>query len=416
MNVLMLSLLYPPKTLAQVSRASRDGLQNQINNYQWAFVEGVRQSLAPEESLSLVNCLPVGIFPLYYRKAWLPSWEETGYQELGSINIPAVKQWQRHKKAARAISAWVQNSPDNRQVLVYSLYLPYMQAVAKVKKSFPDIRATVIVTDLPNELGIASGRKGLLQKIEYAMGNRRMELCSVFDGFVLLTKAMASALPIADKQRLLMEGLILPDKREGQEMEEVPAQGAVGAALKAAQESKRAPIVLYTGTLNRELGIGELLEAFEGLPQVDLWLCGKGDMEAQIQEAAREHPNIQYFGFVDQRQALAMQAAADVLINPRSPRGEFTKYSFPSKTLEYMRSGKPVLCYRLEGIPAEYGRYLMYIQRPGAVGIRSAVRKLLALPSYQRQQLGQAAQAFVEKEKLAHKQCQKLLRFMRGLT
>ena len=46
MNLLFLTLLYSPRTLPQVSRDSKDGLQNQINSYQWAFVEGLPQSLS----------------------------------------------------------------------------------------------------------------------------------------------------------------------------------------------------------------------------------------------------------------------------------------------------------------------------------------------------------------------------------
>ena len=71
MNILFLTLLYPEETKVQTAAASRDGLQNQIDNYQRAFVRGIRENLRKGESLELVNSLPVGIFPLRYRKLWL---------------------------------------------------------------------------------------------------------------------------------------------------------------------------------------------------------------------------------------------------------------------------------------------------------------------------------------------------------
>ncbi|MEA5014480.1 MAG: glycosyltransferase [Candidatus Limiplasma sp.] len=420
MNLLFLTLLYPPKTLEQVSRDSKDGLQNQINSYQWAFVEGLRQNLGEGESLSILNSLPVGTFPGRYRKLLLPSWREKGFSELGSLNLPFFKQRARSRKAARAIVAWAKESPANRQVLLYSLYLPYMQAVAKAKKRFGDLKATVIVTDLPNELGISSGRRGMMKRLEYAMGDQRIQLCSAFDGFVLLTEPMAQALPIQGKPRMVIEGLILPRPQEGagERAQEKgnPPESRGGKPSEAPGESSPLPVVLYTGTLNRELGIGELLEAFTELPHCQLWLCGRGDMEEKARQAAQAFSNIRYFGFVSQGEALALQARADILVNPRSGKGVFTRYSFPSKTLEYMRSGKPVLSYPLEGIPREYDPYLVYIRGEGAGGIREAVQGLLAMPRAQRENLGQAAQAYVLARKNPKVQCQKLLGFLRGLS
>ncbi len=405
MNHLFLTLLYPEKAVAEVTRDSKDGLQNQINNYQWAFVKGMEENLREGETLSILNAMPVGVFPLHYRKLFLPSreWQE-GFSELGSWNLPWVKQWQRKRKAAKAINQWAKASAKNRSVLIYSLYLPYLQAVLRAKKSFPDLRATVIVTDLPNELGIASGRQGFLKRMEYRMGREKMELCRELDGFVLLTKHMAEALPLDGKAQMVMEGMILPQ-----------APAASLPEPEEAEEPKPFPVVLYTGTLNRELGIGELLAAFEYVEDCELWLCGRGDMEDPVKAACKTNPRIRYFGFVSQSKALRLQLQADLLINPRTRAGVFTRYSFPSKTLEYMRSGKPVLCFRLEGIPKEYDGYLRYIQGEGGAGILEAIRDLLALPIETREKMGAAAKDYVLSQKNAKVQSQKLMAFLRSL-
>ena len=402
MNILFLTLAYHPQSLAEVTRASRDGLQNQINNYQWAFMEGLRSSMGNTGVLSVCNALPVGIFPLRYRKAFLPSRRfEAHFQELGCINLPWVKQRARQKKALRAIKAWAAANPNNRSILLYSLYLPYMRAIADAKKCFPDLKATVIVTDLPNEMGIASGRKGFLKAAEYAMGREKIELCTAFDGFVLLTRHMAEVLPIEGKGQCVMEGLILPQ----------PGEATPADAVE--DEPKATPVVLYSGTLNRELGIGELLKAFALMPEYTLWLCGRGDMEKEVESACKAHNNIRYFGFVSHGKALRLQNQADALINPRSSAGLFTRYSFPSKTLEYMRSGKPVLCYQLEGIPADYDPFLTYIQPDE--GIAAAVRSVLTLSEQDRQKIGEAAKNYVLAEKNASTQCQKLFQFLQAL-
>ena len=401
MNTLFLTLLYHPDEVEAVSRLSRDGLQNQINNYQWAFIQGLRQQLAPGETLHVLNALPVGVFPNHYRSFYLKrkTFAE-GFSQLGGFNLPGLKQRSRARQAERAIENWLKASPDNRTLLVYTLYLPYMQAIARVKRRHPDVKASVIVTDLPNELGIASGRRGWLKRLEYHMGHQRLALCSIFDGYILLTAPMAEALHITGKPILVMEGLV----------GEAPVVSAEGIA-----PDDQRPAVLYTGTLNRELGIDLLLEAMEGLPEVQLWLCGHGDMEAEIRKASQTYDHIRYFGFVPQATALMLQQKSFALINPRTSNGAFTRYSFPSKTLEYMRSGKPVLCCKLEGIPAEYDELLCYMEPQTAQGIRESVQALLTKPEAERVQMGSRAREFVLREKNSRAQCGRLMMFLRNL-
>lgn len=102
MNVLMLSLMYPEDMKTQVARDARDKLQNQINSYQRAFVEGIKANLLPDERLEIVNALPVGVFPLQYRRLLIPSgWhDEHAMYELGCINLPGIKQYGRARRAA----------------------------------------------------------------------------------------------------------------------------------------------------------------------------------------------------------------------------------------------------------------------------------------------------------------------------
>ncbi|MBP3372399.1 MAG: glycosyltransferase [Clostridia bacterium] len=401
MNVLLMSLMYPEDQMEEVTQNAKDKLQNQINSYQRAFVEGIRQNLQESEKLHILNCLPVGIFPLQYRQLVLKSGshDQGTIMQIGCINLPWFKQQMRMHLAERELIRLIEASPENRTVLVYTQYLPYMQAIVRAKKRFPDLKAAVIVTDLPNDLGLASGRKGLMKKIEYKRGDESLRLLRQMDGFVLLTEPMADALQIREKPYTVIEGLILK-KTE---------------ALIGNDTAEEKPVVLYTGTLEPGLGIAEMLEAFRNMPDYDLWICGQGSMQAEVQKAADTCENIMYYGFVPQQKALALQARASALINPRQPSGIFTKYSFPSKTLEYMRSGKPTLCCRLEGIPADYEPYLCFIDEVGSTGIEKAVRKLMVLSQEEQKRLGESARNYVLEHKNPMVQCRKLMALLRQL-
>ena len=401
MNILFLTLLYRPEQKEAVAQCSRDGLQNQNDSFQWALIDGLKAGMGEGETLSILNALPVGVYPTHYRKLWLPgSQTHAHFRELASLNLPWFKQRMRMWLAERYLEQWIAASPYNRTILLYTLYLPYMQAIARVKQRHPDVQTSVIVTDLPNELGIASGRNGLLKRIEYWRGRRCLSLVNTFDGYVLLTQPMADALHIDQKPAIVLEGLVVSD---------VTTQGQI-----AIPEDRR-PAVLYSGTLNRELGIAELLTSFQGLDGVQLWLCGRGDMVAEVEQAAKENRNIHYFGFVAQETALALQTRASALINPRTAQGIFTRYSFPSKTLEYMRSGKPVLCCKLEGIPDEYDAYLRYIDPQTPEGIRAAVLALFALPKQERSDIGVRSRHFALEHKNNKVQALRVLSFLNQL-
>ncbi len=402
MNVLMMTLYYPDECYEEVASLSKSGMQNQINNYQKAFIEGIVSCLEPHEELSVINALPVGIYPLQYCKLWLKetSYENGRVHQLGALNIPIIKQQMRANRAAKALKRWVQASPCNRTVLVYTQYLPYLKAIIHVKRECPDLKVAVIVTDLPNEYGLSSGRRGLLKKLERRMGEKQLSLCKEMDAFVLLTKHMAEVIPCDGKQTLVIEGLI--QQHKDQEVET------------SACECKPFE-VLYTGTLSPELGIREMLEAFAGMPEYHLRICGGGAMTEETKAFADKYANIHFEGFVPQKKALALQAQANALINPRSPAGTFTRYSFPSKTLEYMRSGKPVLCYKLDGIPDDYDDYLCYITEAGSSGLQEAVRSLAAMNEMQRTEMGEKARNYVLTHKNPSAQCQKLLDWLRLL-
>ena len=56
MNVLLMSLMYPEDQLEEVTQNAKDKLQNQINSYQRAFVQGIRENLQDGEKLDILNC------------------------------------------------------------------------------------------------------------------------------------------------------------------------------------------------------------------------------------------------------------------------------------------------------------------------------------------------------------------------
>ena len=102
-----------------------------------------------------------------------------------------------------------------------------------------------------------------------------------------------------------------------------------------------------------------------------------------------------------------------MLVNPRPTAEEFVKYSFPSKTMEYMSTGTPVLTTVLPGMPEEYHPYVYLIRDETPQGIARALKDTLAQSDEALLQKGMAARNFVLTEKDNVTQAEKILEMLK---
>lgn len=238
-------------------------------------------------------------------------------------------------------------------------------------------KAIGIVTDIPDFLPGKAGGK-TFRKLFYENLNK----C---DGFVLLTESMADYLNIK-KPYVVIEGIC--EEASSERLEKFPEN-----------------VVLYAGGLEKDYGVIDLCEAFCDIEGAELWLYGKGRCLDEIVAFSEKYPNIKYKGVAKNDEILALEKKATLLVNPRNPIGEFTKYSFPSKNMEYMSSGTPVLCYMLPGMPNEYRSYIYEIK----ADIKSGLTEILAKDRKELDAFGLSAKEFVLKNKNLYKQADKVL-------
>ncbi len=153
---------------------------------------------------------------------------------------------------------------------------------------------------------------------------------------------------------------------------------SAGAIAKNIVEKK---VFFYAGGLNAEYGVQSLLSAFQVLSEVDedveLWLCGKGELVSDIEILTNKYKNIRYFGYLSQPDIDRLMGDVFCLMNCRNPNDDFVKYSFPSKLLEYLVSGIPILTTKLPGVPNEYDEYLNYLDGSDSGCIVEGVMKIL---------------------------------------
>ena len=173
--------------------------------------------------------------------------------------------------------------------------------------------------------------------------------------------------------------------------------------------------IVYTGSMNKKYGIITLLDAFKLIEgsEYELILCGLGNAEPVIKERASQDSRIHFMGKVDHQKILELQRSATVLVNPRQNNEEFTKYSFPSKILEYLSAGVPIVAYKLDGISNEYNNYLHYVESDDPFSLAKVIKDVCSLSKEQRQKEGINNATFVNENKNSIVQTEKILAFYR---
>lgn len=252
-----------------------------------------------------------------------------------------------------------------------------------------------IITDMPEFQGISKSSVGL--KINHFL----VRLC---DAYIFLTEQMNDYCNTAEKPYTVIEGFA--------DTKEIMSQLACGVKNR---EDKF--ICLYAGGLSTKYGLDNLVKGFikANLVNSELHIYGNGDYAKELLELAAENQTVKFFGMRENKEVLEDEYSASLLINPRPAGDEYTKYSFPSKTLEYMSSGTPVLTTRLPGIPREYDDYLFYLDDVSIEGIASTITDIYNMPRDSIFALGNKARMYVCKEKSNIKQAEKLVCFIKKL-
>ena len=228
-------------------------------------------------------------------------------------------------------------------------------------------------------------------------GRISARLMKKYSAYVLLTEAMNEIANPARRPHIVMEGLCAPD-----------------ADAPRAPRGDGRRIIVYSGSLWREAaGIEMLIEGFRraDIADAELEFYGKGELVPEIERIAESNPRVRYMGSLDNQSMARRLREVDLLVNPRPSSAEFCKYSFPSKTMDYMASGVPVLMTRLPGLPSDYRERVFFIEDETPDGVAAALERVLSQSDEALLAFGDEARRFVLSEKNHLAQTARLLDF-----
>ena len=401
MNLYLLFGLFPKEMQEEIYKNSKRDVQNAANVLQWNIVRALDEAGGEDLNFKIINSVYVPSFPKGYKKAFIPSMpfsHKEGAEDfnVGFFNSYLLASMFKYWSLRRYFKKKLAKNHADTTIMFYALTLPFAKLARYVKKKYPDIKICAVVPDLPQYMDTQSKKKAWYKRIVKDMRIRATYSCTRFiDKYIVLTETMKTDLNT--ENYLVMEG-IAPQFKE----------------FSYVERDKK--IVIYAGTLNKRYGIMDLVEAFSIASaknsSLELHIYGYGDSVLDIKEACKTNSAIKYFGTVSSDQLKDVILNADVLVNPRKNNEVFTKYSFPSKNLDYLSYGIPFVGYKLDGIPSEYFSYIITPNSDENCDLAEKILEAADMNKDERYNYYMHARDFIENNKSCGIQGKRILDFL----
>lgn len=367
----------------EVCRAE-PGCSEAANNFQMHLLEALADRKLHVKSITAASLLAIASYPRN-RRIFIKTQIYSLHPKIELTMVPFINFGRIIKNITAAISFLgfiikkiVTQGQVPDAVILYNLNLPY-SLPAFILRLLTGVPIFLIAADLPMP-GSLSPRTLLrcvdafLQKLLIKKG----------DGLIVLSRAIAMDFA-PGKQFLHMEGGI-----------EVQHSRPSGYVKMTKQGNHEIISFLYAGTLSEIGGIRLLMEAFKKvrIDNCELWICGRGDLESEVKELAQYDEKVKFFGFLERERLLELLLSSTILLNPR-PNYPVNRYSFPSKLLEYLASGRPVITTATPDVSEEYGDKVFILREETPEALARLIEEVCQLPQEYLMGFGARAREYV---------------------
>lgn len=399
-KIIYISRLCSPKVMDYLFSTSLEKPRLCTQKFHFLIAKGLAlySETCKVNSLSAVPVTPRD----HKRKFWKISSEvvdNVEYSYVPMINLPFIKHPCLFTYTFLRLLYLGLRKEKEDKVFICDILNLTISSAALLASKFIRVKTVAIITDMPGLMVSSENSRSLVHKVFNFFVSKYMVN---YDGYILLTEQMNEKVNPHDKPYMVMEGLV--DKQ----MDLMPNR---------LEEKADEKILIYAGGIYEKYGIKKLILAFMRLDMQDIGLhiYGSGPMAADMPRYMEKDRRIKYFGMVPNEEVVKEELKATLLINPRPSSEELTKYSFPSKNMEYMVSGTPIVTTPLPGMPEEYNEYVYLFEDESVEGIYKTLDSLLSKPREELHEFGYRAKRFVIDKKNNAKQANTILAFLERL-
>ena len=401
-KILFIGGLFLDSNEKRIKAYSKGAVQNAANKLQWNYIKGIEANLSTR--IDLLNAIYIGTYPKYYSKLFVKGEgnyfdsDNRNVYDIGFVNLPIVAEKTKYINMKKALWKWINNNKESKlYIIAYGLFEQNVRALNFAKK-FPQVTTCLIVPDLPQYMSL-NRKSSIIRRSYFRHVDSIYNKCKKnIDYYSVITKKMGSYLKIPQNRYVVIDGMTEVNSNNNFEMME-----------SSTLEKKFS--FLYTGGLSPSYGTDLLLSEFLAMENknVELWICGDGPYTDEITRISKDDDRIRYFGILPQNECIALQQKASCLINPRDD-SDITSYSFPSKTMEYLMSGKPVIAKRLSGMGDEYAE--IFFEFGSSESLKDVMDRVSRMKYEILREAGNKGKVFVSTRKNNKYQTSKLIKML----
>lgn len=277
--------------------------------------------------------------------------------------------------------------PRGANVIMYAVN-PVFMVPLLFGKRLRRLRLTTICSEVPAFRRYKASIPMKIKKAVQTFFNNR------FDNYIFLAEPMKEVVKVGKKPYMVMEGIAssLPEELS---------------------YAKRRNIVMYAGGLHPDNNVMLLIDACQQSLLVDeCWICGSGPQENEIRQRVAHSSKIKMLGRLTTAEVLDLEKQVKVLVNLRDNTNPLTRFSFPSKVIEYLASGAHVISPRLDGIPSEYYEHLYLLSDYTVDSLITIIEDIMGLSEEAYFQRSSDALKFLCENKTASIQAKKVIDFI----
>lgn len=195
-----------------------------------------------------------------------------------------------------------------------------------------------------------------------------------FTGYIALTEGLKDLFNPDEKPSYIFEGLV-EDRKFPKSNE------------------KKNPYFFFGGALMEKYGVYQLIEAFKILKpkDIDLYICGHHGDKETIKAAIKGNQRIKYLGLLNVNKVMELEQKALACVNPRPFTEDLDRFSIPSKTLEYMAMGRPVISVKNSALKEKFPQELVWLDGANESDLVHGMKEVLKMSEVEREELGRKA-------------------------
>jgi glycosyltransferase involved in cell wall biosynthesis len=299
------------------------------------------------------------------------------------INTVGLKHLTRFLATFAFVSIWTfRNRKNNRLIILHGMQSCKIWGVLLGQILVPSRIIPFLTDDLGLTLDWERSFYQKLRRFDIFLMKRGMKKCS---GIIAMTSGLVDKLA-PDRPRLIIPAI---------KNSLIPAIINISSG-----SSDKSLNIVYAGGLFEGYGVNLLLEAFTlaNRPNWRLLIAGAGELEHNVSILAEINPNIQFMGFLDSKGMVDIYKQADVLINPRLTSIPSAKLAFPSKIVEYLSTGKPVISSNLPIFEENFKEHLILTKSDTAEELIRCIDEVFSWSEEKRKQWRNVNLKFVAEE------------------